>query len=109
MDINIDNITNNTSNSIVQDIKEFLKTGIMPNSLKKKIDDLPPYEVRLQQEIDKININNKTTKLQKLLDYSNLGERFFEKNFTSYQVNSNNIKAYEVAKKFITNFSFLIQ
>ena len=50
MDINIDNISNNNPNPIVQDIKEFLKTGVMPNRLKKKIDKLPPYEVRLQQE-----------------------------------------------------------
>lgn len=104
MDINIDNITNNKSNPIIQDIKELLKTGMMPDSLKKKIDELPPYEVRLQQEIDKLNINNKKSKLQKLLDYSNLGERFFEKNFESYQVNNNNVKAFETAKKFISNF-----
>ena len=104
MDINIDNITNNTSNFIVQDIKEFLKTGVMPNRLKKKIDELPPYEVRIQQEIDKLNLNNKKSQLQKLLDYSNLGERFFEKNFESYQVNNNNKKAFETAKKFISNF-----
>ena len=55
MDINIDNITNNTSNPIIQDIKKFLKTGVMPDRLKKKIDELPPYEIRLQQEIDKLN------------------------------------------------------
>ena len=104
MDINIDNITNNAPNPIVQDIKEFLKTGIMPNRLKQKIDELPPYEVRLQQEIDKLNINNKKSQLQKLLNYSNLGERFFEKNFESYKVNNNNVKAFETAKKFIANF-----
>lgn len=104
MEINIDNITNNKQNSIVQDIKEFLETGVMPERLKKKIDELPPYEVRLQQEIDKLNINNKKSQLQKLLDYSNLGERFFENNFESYQVNNNNIKAFETAKKFISNF-----
>lgn len=104
MEINIDNIANNKQNPIVQDIKDFLKTGVMPERLKKKIDELPPYEVRLQQEIDKLNINNKKSQLQKLLDYSNLGERFFEKNFESYQVNNNNIKAFETAKKFILNF-----
>ena len=104
MDINIDNITNNTSNPLIQDIKEFLKTGVMPDRLKKKIDELPPYEVRIQQEIDKLNLNNKKSQLQKLLDYSNLGERFFEKNFESYQVNNNNKKAFETAKKFISNF-----
>ena len=42
MDINIDNIINNKSNPIIQDIKELLKTGMMPDSLKKKIDELPP-------------------------------------------------------------------
>lgn len=104
MEINIDNIANNKQNPIVQDIKDFLKTGVMPERLKKKIDELPPYEVRLQQEIHKLNINNKKSQLQKLLDYSNLGERFFEKNFESYQVNNNNIKAFETAKKFILNF-----
>ena len=102
--MDIDNITNNKSNPIIQDIKELLKTGMMPYSLKKKIDELPPYEVRLQQEIDKLNINNKKSKLQKLLNYSNLGEKFFEKNFESYQVNNNNVKAFETAKKFISNF-----
>lgn len=42
MDINIDAISNNKSNPIIQDIKELLKTSIMPDSLKKKIDELPP-------------------------------------------------------------------
>ena len=79
--MNINNITNNKQNPIIQDIKEFLRTGLMPYRLKKEINKLPPYEVRLQQEIDKLNMNNKELRLQKLLDYSNLGERFFKKNF----------------------------
>ena len=37
MDINIDNITNNTSNPIIQDIKKFLKTGVMPDRLNRKL------------------------------------------------------------------------
>ena len=102
--MNINNITNNKQNPIIQDIKEFLRTGLMPYRLKREINKLPPYEVRLQQEIDKLNMNNKELRLQNLLDYSNLGERFFEKNFESYQVNNNNIKAFETAKKFISNF-----
>ena len=102
--MNINNITNNKQNPIIQDIKEFLRTGLMPYRLKKEINKLPPYEVRLQQEIDKLNMNNKELRLQKLLDYSNLGERFFEKNFETYQINYNNAKAFETAKRFITNF-----
>lgn len=104
MEINIDNLTNIEQNPIVKDIKQFLKTGVMPDRLKKNIDELPSYEVRLQQEIDKLFNNNKESKLKKLLDYSNLGERFFDKTFASYQVNNNNIKAFETAKRFVQNF-----
>lgn len=104
MKINIDNITKSEQNPIVQDIKQFLKTGVMPDRLKKNIDELPSYEVRLQQEIDKLFNNNKESKLKRLLDYSNLGERFFDKTFESYQVNNNNVKAFETAKRFMQNF-----
>lgn len=104
MEINIDYLTKNEQNPIIQDIKQLLKTGIMPKRLQDKINELPPPEVRLQQEIDKLFSNNKKFKLKKLLDYSNLGERFFEKTFESYQVNNNNIKAFDTAKRFIQNF-----
>lgn len=95
MEININDITRKNNNPIVQDIQEFLKTGKMPETLKKKIDELPPYEVRLQQKINKLLMSNKESKLKKLLDYSNLGERFFDKTFGTYKVNSNNLKALE--------------
>lgn len=104
MEINIDNITKSEQNPIIQDIKEMLRTGIMPKRLQDKINELPPPEVRLQQEIDKLFMNNKECKLKRLLDYSNLGERFFEKTFETYQANNNNIKAFETAKRFVQNF-----
>ena len=104
MEFNINDITKKDNNPIVKDIQQFLRTVKMPETLQKKIDELPPYEVRLQQEIDNLLMNNKESKLKKLLDYSNLGERFFEKTFESYQVNNNNLKAFESAKRFISNF-----
>lgn len=105
MELSTNLINKNIGNEIAKNIQDFLKTGIMPQKLQEQIAKLPPYEVRLQQEIDNLLANNKEHQLKRLLDYSNLGERFFEKTFKTYNVNANNIKAFETAKRFISHFS----
>lgn len=89
---------------LIADIKEYLKTGVPSEDLKTRMEKIGTPEERLQKILEEQQQDCKTSRLNKLLDYSNLGERFTTRTFENFVVDENSKKAYDTANRFITKF-----